>query len=82
MNVILVGGIGDDYYGKLMREVFGKIRDRTSYIKDIPGKNTGLSIEIRSENQQKNRYYFSPGANMNDVSLQCPSIITCIFVTR
>jgi len=71
MNVILLGSIGDDYYGKLIRESLEKAGISTSYIKDIHNKNTGLSIEICSQNHQIKRY-FSPGANLNDSEFQMP----------
>jgi hypothetical protein len=71
MNVILLGSIGDDYYGKLIRESLEKAGISTSYIKDFHDKNTGMSIEICSENRQIRRY-FSPGANLNDGEFQVP----------
>jgi len=71
MNVILLGSIGDDYYGKLIRESLEKAGISTSYIKDIDNKSTGLSVGIRSQSRQITRY-FSPGANLSDSEFKMP----------
>ena len=71
INVILLGNVGDDYYGKLIQKALKMAGISTSYIKEIHNKNTGLSIEICSQNNQIKRY-LSLGANMNDSEFKIP----------
>jgi hypothetical protein len=71
MNIILLACIGDDYYGKMIRESLEKAGISTRYIREVHNKNTGMSIKIGSPNSQIERY-FNPGANLSDGEFKLP----------
>jgi hypothetical protein len=71
MNVILLGRIGDDYHGKMIRESLEKAGISTQYIKEAPNETTGMSIEINSRTHPKESY-FHPGANMGQDEFKMP----------
>lgn len=62
-NSILLGRIGDDYYGKVILDSLNRLGISTQFVEVSKSEYTGLSFEIRTSGQTAPNVYFDPGAS-------------------
>ena len=71
-NSILLGRIGDDYYGKLILESLNGLGISTQFIEVSRSGYTGMSFEVHRCEGEKQSVFFDPGASTGPGDFQFP----------